>query len=376
MKKQAVIGCGFGDEGKGKVVSYLCSQYKNPLIIRYCGGQQAGHHVVLRNGLDHVCSNFGSGTLQGFDTYWSRFCTIDPIAILNELDVLKAKGIFPTLYINEHCPITTPYESRYNQHVEKDNQHGSCGVGVGQTIQREEDHHSILAFDLLHISVLKMKFDLLREYYINKGGISNFLSIMRREKFIDACQELVDCSFIKIIKGLSLTTRPYDNFIFEGSQGLLLDQEIGFFPHVTRGYTGTRNILKMRFSPEIFLVTRAYQTRHGNGPMTNGDYPHSILQNPYELNSDTGFQGRFRKNLLDLDLLKYAIDRDENLRELSISLVITCLDLIQNDYSFTVNGQIRRYDCERDFVRAIKDELRISKVYLSRNPFPELELFQ
>lgn len=358
MKSQAVIGCGFGDEGKGKVVSYLCSQSSNPLVIRFCGGQQAGHHVILESGLDHVFSNFGSGTLQGFDTYWSKFCTIDPVGIINELLDLKIKGINPTLYIDARCPVTTPYEKWYNRLYDRKTGHGSCGVGVGQTLQREEDYYSILFSDLYCKSVLKIKTFLLEKYY--------GFAIDSIDDFISICEDLVDCYNIRITHGFP--QKAYDNYIFEGSQGLLLDKNIGFFPHVTRANTDTTNILSMGFNPEVFLVTRGYQTRHGNGPMTNEKIKHSIKNNPYEQNYDGTFQGKFRTSVLDLDLLKYAVGRS-GIKE--PSLCITCLDLVKDNYSFTENEAFNNSYNVEDFAKRIGSSLGANEIYLSRTPFPD-----
>jgi adenylosuccinate synthase len=68
-------------------------------VIRFSGGHQAGHTVVTDD-TRHVFSNFGSGTLRGVPTYWSKFCTVEPIGLLNELDALKIKGYNPILYID------------------------------------------------------------------------------------------------------------------------------------------------------------------------------------------------------------------------------------------------------------------------------------
>ena len=125
---KAVIGLGFGDEGKGFTTDYLCSQHPNSLVVRFNGGHQAGHTVVY-NGLRHVFSNFGSGTLRGCPTYWSEHCTVDPIGVLNELIVLRDNGVTPKLYIDAECPITTPFDIHNNRKVEDSNSHGSCGVG-------------------------------------------------------------------------------------------------------------------------------------------------------------------------------------------------------------------------------------------------------
>lgn len=372
MMCQAVIGGGFGDEGKGKVVSYLSTTSPNPLVIRYCGGQQAGHHVVINDKLDHVFANFGSGTLQGFDTYWSKYCTVDPVGIFNELKDLNKKGIKPKLLLDQKCSVTTPFEKYYNETIDKNLKHGTCGVGVGQTHQRENDYYSLLVLDLIHPTILKIKLELIRQYYntkIIKYGWKEEVS-----EFLNDCEYLVNSESIKIVKEIP-NLENYSNFLFEGSQGLLLDQHFGFFPHVTRSNTGSKNINQMGFSPEVFLVTRAYQTRHGNGPMTNEDYLDKFYkENPYEQNLDSGIQGVFRITPLDLDLLKYGISRDKGIQKYGFNLVITCLDLLE-EYILTVGGKPFKFKNEIDFVSKIRFELNVNNVFLSRTPFPELEPF-
>lgn len=357
MTHFAVIGCGFGDEGKGRATDFLCSRYNISLVVRYSGGQQAGHQVIQKGLRRHVFSNFGSGTFQGIPTYWSKHCTIDPIGIMNELDVLINKMTSPVLYIDERCPVTTPYDKAQNKQLEEKNDHGSCGLGIGTTHQREQDRYSLLFGDLFSSTIFKIKLDLIKQYYSS-------IDINVRP-FLHACFELINSGHIKITQGF-----PIDGpYLFEGSQGLLLDQDIGFFPHVSRTNTGSKNILNMGIEPDIVLVTRAYQTRHGNGPMTNEFIPHNIKLNPYEKNPSDNCQGEFRRALLDLDLLKYAINKDDYIRRAkSKSLVITCLDLIKNEYRFTANGEIKIFLDEYEFVNAIKDFLDIHDIYLSKAP--------
>lgn len=370
MRCQAVVGMGFGDCGKGKVVSALATRTEKTLVVRYCGGPQAGHHVVLKDGTHHVFSHFGSGTLQKKDTYWSPYCTVDPIGLMNEMDDLIKIGTRPTLFIHRDCPVTTPYEKVYNRRADKMNRHGSCGIGIGQTLQRQEDRFSIKMVDLFHPTALRIKLRMLREHYYFDGDD------VAVDEFLGACEEVVHSESIVPVNVLPSSIFKYDNIIFEGSQGLLLDQDIGFFPHVTRGNTGTKNITEMGFEPEYFLVTRAYQTRHGNGPMTNEEKLFNVPDNLYENNFNHTFQGSFRRTLLDIDLLEYAIDSDYRLRyRTGLSLVITCLDLMEENYVFTSGRNIWRLDNERDFVKMIKTTLKIPKVYLSRTPYPELELF-
>lgn len=352
MKSIAVIGCGFGDEGKGKAVSYLCSITKNQLVIRFSGGHQAAHHVVINDKLDHVFSNFGSGTLQGVPTYWSMFCTVEPIGLLNELSVLHNKGIDPVIFIDKQCPITTPYDIKKNIANKSNLSHGTCGVGFGQTIQREEDRYSLKFSDLYNYTVFKIKLNLIAEYYKDIQLSNNEL-----EYFMHDCISLHQYS--NIIPTDGLPKFKYDTLIFEGSQGLLLDKDIGFFPHVTRANTGSKNILSMGFKPEILLVTRAYHTRHGNGPLPNDGIKNSIKKNPYEINDSKGMQGRFRIVPLSYGLLKYAVESDRYIyNKNNKQIMITCLDLINGDA------------IKKNIIDEISFKLNIPKnlIYLSDSP--------
>jgi len=361
-----VLGLGAGDEGKGNVVSSLCLETGKTLVVRFSGGQQAGHSVVLPDGRAHVFSNFGSGTLQGAATYWSKYCTLDPVGVLNESNILISKGADPILYIDSECPVTTPYEIEFNRLLDDKNHHGTCGVGVGQTHQRQADHYSLVARDLLYPSVLRTKLGLLSQYYSES---LNALTDSEIEDFLSSCRKLLRSTNIAIVESIP---DGYDDVIFEGSQGLLLDEDIGFFPHVTRGKNDMTHVLtllnevceKPNFlldDPQVLLVTRAYQTRHGNGPMTNMDLV--VEKNPHETNSDDGIQGRFRSTALDLDLLKYAVHSDPCLgskNSFNKTLVVTCLD-VPSEYICTENLVLSCFHDHIIFCRHIASRLGIAE---------------
>lgn len=360
---RAVIGLGFGDEGKGLVTDFLCQKFPDSLVVRYSGGQQAGHTVTTDN-TSHVFSNFGSGTFAGTPTYWSKYCTVDPVGIMREFKVLQNKGHFPILYLDSQCPITTPYEKTMNHLQVGYKRHGTCGVGVGSTFEREEDFYSFTAGDLECTSIVEIKMKLLATWY-------ECLPNPDMEEFYEAL------GFIKTYQNIQIVhdTPKAKNVIFEGSQGLLLDQHNGFFPHVTRSNTGTKNILDMGTNPDLWLVTRAYQTRHGNGPMTNEDIPHNIIDNPKETNVTNEFQGEFRKSVLDLDLLKYAVTRDAGIRDSqSKKLIITCCDLIDGEFQYTWEGNLVTHPNKEAFASAVGAYLHIPEVYVvdgpDKNPTP------
>ena len=157
-----VLGALFGDEGKGAFVNSLCRKTHKALVIRYNGGHQAGHSVVNDN-IRHLFSNFGSGTLLGAPTYWSEYCTVNPMSLLKEGNALREKGIKPVLYINANAMVTTPYDILRNIKQDELTLHGTVGVGFGTTIQRNEDYFHLYARDLQYPKIRDVKLKLLQE---------------------------------------------------------------------------------------------------------------------------------------------------------------------------------------------------------------------
>ena len=161
-----VLGTVFGDEGKGAMVNFLAKDAKKPLIIRFNGGHQVGHQTVLEDGTRHVFSNFGSGTLQGAPTYWSRFCTVSPTGLMKEGRILREMGLNPVVYFDANAMITTPFDILRNIDMDDQTKHGSVGVGFGQTIQRNEDKYHLYVRDLKYPEIRDTKLkNIINKYY-------------------------------------------------------------------------------------------------------------------------------------------------------------------------------------------------------------------
>lgn len=359
MKKKThiVIGLGFGDEGKGVTTDYLCSISDNPLVVRFSGGHQAGHTVQLPNGTRHVFSSFGSGTLRHIPTYWSSYCTLYPLGFMREYEALCTIGYTPKIYVDALAMITTPYDLAFNRATEMVNKHGSCGIGFSATVERSlASPYKFYMKDTVHESVLRHKLHAVSVYYEQKLQQMNKPDITAayREVLTKVCPDID--FFIEFMydvrEKITIVTetailQKYDTIIFEGSQGILLDQDHGFFPHATRAYTTSKNAMEMVQrnnlpTPSIYYITRIYQTRHGNGPMTNEDIvSRLVLQNTeQETNQQHEWQGTFRRTPLDADLLNYALLTDSSFaEEAEKHLVITCLDQIVGDPIITQNSE-------------------------------------
>lgn len=338
MEANIVCGTQWGDEGKGRVVSWLINQNtSDKIVVRYSGGHQAGH-TVIHNGVKHIFSNFGSGCLQGVKTYFSEHCTVYPNTLYNESKVLEAKtnkrhGII----VHPLTMITTPYDVIYNRVTEMQNRHGSVGLGVGATMKRNiETPYKLFAIDILYPELFKEKLKQIYRYYSNILGALEFSNLCvsklgdldfkyEIEKFHDIfAQNITIDDYSSLIL--------YQEIIFEGSQGIMLDMDHGVFPNVTYGNTTTKNAIKI--CNEIgcetvnnYYVTRCYQTRHGNGWMSNQSEI-KLINNHEEINVQNQWQGNFRVGEFDLKLFNHAylIDKIYNKFFSTDNLVVTCVD--------------------------------------------------
>lgn len=340
-----ITGIGFGDEGKGATVNSVCSiDPKNTLVIRANGGHQCWH-TVRYNDIFHSFSNFGSGTLQNVPTYWTEYCTVNPVAVIREGQVLREKGIIPKIIYNANAVVTTPFDIIQNINVETKNNHGTVGVGFGTTIQRNEDHYHLYVRDLQYPKIRDEKLRNILNYYKYTTPL-NAISQRHYDEFVDACTRIIE--MYEIVDSFDKLDMWDKDLIFEGGQGIMLDEDYGFFPNVTRSHTTSRNAIEFINKHKLherniktYYVTRTYQTRHGNGFMSNeGISTVCIKPNPTETNTDTGHQGTFRKSVLDFDLLNYAISCDKfHNPDSKKFLVITCLDQIEGDkIPITANG--------------------------------------
>ncbi len=355
MKYSIVVDAMFGDACKGSFVNYLCSILTNTLVIRFNGGHQAGH-TVLHNGIRHTFSSFGSGTLQNIPTYWSKFCTIYPTALFNEYQKLKEYGVTPNIFFDPLCPITTPYDVKYNLLTSK---HGSVGVGFGETIKRHENYYKLYYQDLFNITILKAKMNNIKTYYndlINNNPRFSLSThdVFNVEKSLEYWYECIEkLKEENIITLDNIDFENYENIIFESAQGILLDMDFGFFPNVTRSNTTSKNAFQLLnelslpashlTNTKIYYLTRCYQTRHGDGFMSNENIKIDLINNENEINVDSSFQGKFRTSPLDLDLLSYAMKCDEIFNLDAIKhIVVTCLDQLNiNNIIYCENQEVK-----------------------------------
>ena len=225
---QIVIGLGFGDEGKGITTDFLAKQKPESVVIRFSGGQQAAHTVMIGD-RKHVHSSFASGALRGLPSYYSEHCTIHPLFLYNEREELKEKKANLDLYIHPLAKVTTPFDVWHNIENVRNIENVTCGKGIGSTMKRNEGPYKLFAIDLIAPpEFLLEKLNQIAYYY----GFSNEDDMDEEVKqYMEAIDKLkwniADYNFLL----------KYENLIFEGSQGILLDMDHGVFPNVTYANT-------------------------------------------------------------------------------------------------------------------------------------------
>jgi len=303
MKARVVIGANFGDEGKGLFTDYLCATQGADVVVRFNSGAQAGHTVV--NGKErHVFKHIGSGTLAGVPTFLSQFFVCNPIAFFRELQELNELGVNPRVYAHPNCLITTFADMLINQHKETErgaNRHGSCGYGFGETINRSElVHLKITLSDLWNGVDLDPRLDEICNKYAEFRIGKKIDEPAMVEAFKKGCE-----AFANYVQPLGIG--QCKNPVFEGAQGLLLDQHNKeFFPHVTRSSTGMENVRILcgqgGFDEiETYYMSRTYLNRHGAGPLPRHD---AKLQYEDHTNKDNEWQGAPRYAPLDYNALR------------------------------------------------------------------------
>lgn len=358
IQVKAVIGSGYGDEGKGMWVDYLARTSETPLIVRSNSGGQVGH-TVCREDKRYIFSHIGSGSLEGVPTLFTRETVVNPVLFENEV-TKRNSGVPFQVFIDSDCPVTTPYDMLLNQTIETrrgGEKHGSVGVGFGVTLEREEDgirfRYSDIRSGQLQKKIKAVKAWCLARLGPQKETDNDFINEVYRFFKTVEIEDLFIEDCYKFFKGTypstDLNLDDYQTLIFENGQGLMLDQEYGYFPYVTRSNTGFRNIGKFLkrnrlfngyqgesvANVDVYYLSRCYTTRHGAGPLPYERPQLSGIDVVDETNKLNTYQGSFRLAPLNLHAITKAIEWDQRSHpyQTSTHKVVTCCDQIQDDPS-------------------------------------------
>lgn len=337
MEKVYVItDLGPGDGGKGGIVHALAKKLNASIVIKR-GGAQGSHGVCTSDGEKFNFSQWGCGTLDGIPTFLSKQMIISPVGLINESEALKYHGIhdpFKLISADPLCTCATPLHrisSQIEELLRKDNPRGTIGTGVGQAYRMLNllgDEATIRASELTNRKTIRAKLEKQLQYYREKYADITENSVLPDDKrrLNDNLDLLYDDGYIlycldtfeEVGKKLHLVSLSeivnHGIAIVECSHGVLTDAEMGLKPHVSAIRTlpsFTEKMLREAgCTSQIvnYAVHRAYEVRHGAGPMPTHDpsFTEQMLPDSHKL--DNRWQGAIRAGALDLNLIRYALN--------------------------------------------------------------------
>lgn len=338
-KIYTVTDLGPGDGGKGGVVHKL-SHMKRAHTILKVGGAQGSHGVRTSRGDGFAFSQYGCGTFEGVRTHLTKRMIVSPEGLLNESDALcygrGLRDVFSFLTIDENAICATPFHavvSHLKELARGNNPRGTIGSGVGEayryaewypelTIRACNLHDSNLR-DLLAAvrdrTIANMQEIVGQEFLPNdRLQVEEEIALLNDPNFLD---HILMC-FQEVPKRFKIVDADYMRreilgrdgvVVVESSHGILTDHFQGFHPHTSAIRTlpcFTQDMLRdAMYDGEIvnLAVTRAYQIRHGAGPMPTADPEMSECLLPGSSKKENRYQGKVRVGSLDLVLLRYAI---------------------------------------------------------------------
>lgn len=346
-----VIGANYGDEGKGLMTRHFAldalNKHMKPVVIFHNGTAQRGHTVDYTETERHVYHHFGSGTGDKVPTFFANTFLIHPMEFHREYNELYTQGIYPPInFCDPKCSIITPFDMAVDHATEDyiaiqkgEREFGSCGFGswcatdriphCNFTIEDFSKIKSLLEFEYKMFQIRANCIGILQSRGVQLEKIPNYKDIFwdKSQRYFNIVHNFyIDMLFflekINLISYENLW-KKFDYHIFENGQGLGLDVNNGNEWHTT-SHTGMYNPYNMlrdknTFNAETCYVSRAYLTRHGEGPLEELVKKKEINENMIDLtNVHNDFQGSLRygflenKTQLDRIVKDYSIVAEDN----------------------------------------------------------------
>ncbi|HKD58340.1 MAG TPA: adenylosuccinate synthase [Hyphomicrobiaceae bacterium] len=277
MANVVVIGAQWGDEGKGKIVDWLSE--RADIIVRFQGGHNAGHTLVIGNET-YKLALLPSGVVRpGKLSVIGNGVVLDPWHLVSELDALKKRGIdigTHDLKIAENATLILPLHRELDQLREAaagEHRIGTTGRGIGPAYEDKAGRRSIRTQDLKNLGTLGPKLDRLLVHHnaLRRGlGVAEIgKDTLMRELATIAPKVLPYVENVWSL--LDAERRAGKRILFEGAQGVLLDVDHGTYPFVTSSNTvaaqaATGSGMGPGAIGYVLGLAKAYTTRVGSGP--------------------------------------------------------------------------------------------------------------
>lgn len=366
MKRVAVVGAQWGDEGKGKVVNYFARDFE--WIVRFAGGANAGHTIYVgdKKYVNHLLPCIlPDGQGRGF---LGAGMVVDLEQLVNEVEVLAKDfpGVGAKFAVDPEVFLVLPWHKQQDQLLEamRADPIGTTGRGIGPAYTDKASREGI---KLCHLFDEKMLMERLENSWLIKQNLyRNQLSIppaelartlmRQRDRLLELGVQVTGAvDMAHVFRSTSV--------LFEGAQGVLLDLDFGTYPFVTSGSCMAHGVSSVGFSTfeldDVAGVLKAYATRVGEGPFPSEDktdVAQGIRERGKEFGATTGRPRRV--GWLDLPALRYAA-----LRSGLTSLVITKADVLNGLKTIRVCTGYRIGGIVRDVPSTSHDFFAAEPVY-------------
>ncbi len=350
MSTLIVIGAQWGDEGKGKIVHLLGK--KADIIVRYQGGNNAGHTVVF-DGKHFVLHQIPSGILQpGKTCVIANGVVMDPWALREEARFLESRKIRVTgrLFISAWAHLILPY----HRHLDALRESGSGKIGttkrgIGPAYSDKVGRVGIRLADYMDPEVFRdlVEKNMQAKAPLLKGLVS--IDTLREETFKD--YDALRAFFAPLVADtptlLQAALRRKKNVLFEGAQGTMLDVDFGTYPFVTSsnpiaGAACVGSGVGPASIDEVLGVVKAYTTRVGDGPFPTelkDDFGNKLRERGQEYGATTGRPRRC--GWFDAVVVRHAV-RINGLTRLALTKldVLEGVNPIRVAVAYRVDGRI------------------------------------
>jgi len=355
MSTLVVVGSQWGDEGKGKITDLLSEEAD--IIVRYQGGCNAGHTVVIGD-KQFIFHLIPSGILHpGKKCLIGSGVVVDPESLLQEMENLRKEGveIDGRLFLDPKTHIVLPYHKTLDELKEKKRGKDKLGTtkrGIGPAYLDKIARTGIRMVDLIDEKSLSKKLEInwkeKKEIFNKLYGLK--MSNQEKINLIKKYQEygqLLKKYLMDVSLYLNQAIKEDKKILFEGAQGTLLDVDHGTFPYVTSSHpiaggacVGT-GVGPTKID-QVIGITKAYTTRVGRGPLPTemqGEMEEYIRQKGREFGATTGRPRRC--GWFDAVVVNYAV-RINGMDRLALTKidVLSDLDKIKICTSYKHDGKL------------------------------------
>jgi adenylosuccinate synthase len=364
--------------------------------------------VVTDDGRHHTFAQFGSGTFAGARTHLSRYMMFNPYAFVNEARALIELGVpdpYGLVSVEVGAHLTTPFHiaaNRIREMARNKGRHGSCGMGIGETMRyalacgegkwgstkTSPYQETPFAIDLkdpaslrekLALCCARLKADVAPLYDPGMPAMAPEWDVLEDfETTMTVFQAYAD----RVAKHVAIVRPEYlddelgkdQTLVFEGAQGVLLDENYGFHPHTTWSTTTFENaenlVRRVKGVEKKRLgLLRGYMTRHGAGPFVTEDSDVPVPKS--EHNARHRWQEDFRMGHFDGVMARYALDVVDGVDELAL----TCLDHLKGavkgswEYQPRINLPIEQQPGRPTYI----DRINVHRLQMKPPGLPDID---